>query len=181
MPSIRGGVSSSNLYFTILEAHSGGSQPATKGVLVSCRRTYGSPARSRAFSPGFAVHLQHRSLGWAVNSLNERIRLRAENDKPPRFSLLPETDRRSPYPLSWDEQRRLLQELPKHLATTALFKVSTGCREAEVRGLRWDWEVAVPELDTSVFLIPAAAVKNREERLVVLNRVARSVADGQRG
>ncbi len=95
--------------------------------------------------------------------------------------MLPETDRRAPYPLSWDEQRRFFQELPEHLATMALFKVNTGCREAEVGGLRWDWEVVVPELETSVFLIPAAAVKNREERVVVINRVARSILDAQRG
>jgi len=37
--------------------------------------------------------------------------------------------------------------------------------------------VKVPALDTSVFLIPADRVKNGEERLVVLNRVARSVLD----
>jgi integrase len=39
----------------------------------------------------------------------------------------------------------------------------------------------VPELNTSVFLIPEERVKNREERLVVLNRIARSVIVEQRG
>ena len=47
----------------------------------------------------------------------------------------------------------------------------------------------VPELDTSVFLIPSDSggrhkgsdVKNGEERLVVLNTVAKSVIEGQRG
>ena len=72
------------------------------------------------------------------------------------------------------------QELPPHLAKMALFKVNTGCREHEVCNLRWQWEVGVPELDTSVFIIPADSVKNRQERLVVLNRVALSVIDGQR-
>ena len=62
-----------------------------------------------------------------------------------------------------------------------LFKVNTGCRDREVCGLKWEWEVAVPELDTSVFLIPGAKVKNGDERLVVLNRVAKSVVDGVRG
>jgi hypothetical protein len=57
----------------------------------------------------------------------------------------------------------------------ALFKVNTGTREQEVCGLRWSYEVKVPELDTSVFLIPGKNAKNGEERLVVLNRVARSV------
>lgn len=99
----------------------------------------------------------------------------------PLIQLLPTTDSREPYPLSWDEQRRLFQALPGHLAAMCLLKVNTGCREKEVCRLRWEWEVPVPELDTSVFLIPGERVKNREDRLVVLNRVARSVIDAQRG
>lgn len=98
----------------------------------------------------------------------------------PRIKFLREDDRRAPYPLSWDEQTQLLQASPPHLARMILFEVNTGCREQEVCGLRWEWEVKVPELDTSVFLIPASEVKNREERLVVLNRVAKSVVDEMR-
>jgi integrase len=71
--------------------------------------------------------------------------------------------------------------LPDHLARMCLFKVNTGCREQEVCGLRWEWEVQVPELKSSVFSIPGARVKNREDRLVVLNRVARSVIEEARG
>ena len=99
----------------------------------------------------------------------------------PKIKLLKVTDARKPYPLSWDEQTRLFKELPDHLARMALFKVNTGCREQEVCSLRWDWEIEVPELDTSVFLIPEEWVKNGEERLVVLNRVAKSVVDSMRG
>ena len=95
----------------------------------------------------------------------------------PLIQMLPVTDARKPYPLSWEEQRQLFQALPDHLARMCLFKVNTGCREQEVCQLRWDWEVRVPELNTSVFIIPGAVVKNREDRLVVLNRVARSVID----
>jgi len=47
--------------------------------------------------------------------------------------------------------------------------------------LRWDWEVEVSELDTSVFLIPSDIVKNKEDRLLVLNDVAKSMIDAQRG
>ena len=46
--------------------------------------------------------------------------------------------------------------------------------------MRWDWEVQVPELDTSVFIIPGQRVKNGDERLVVLNRIAASVVADQR-
>ena len=86
----------------------------------------------------------------------------------PKIKLLKVTDARQPYPLSWDEQVRLFQQLPVHLARMALFKVNTGCRDQEVCGLRWEWEVAVPELETTVFLIPGHKVKNGDERLVVL-------------
>jgi integrase len=41
--------------------------------------------------------------------------------------------------------------------------------------------VKVPEFGASVFLIPAERVKNGEERLAILNRVARSVIDSLRG
>ena len=75
----------------------------------------------------------------------------------------------------------LFRELPVHLARMALFKVNTGCREQEVCGLRWDYEVKVPELETSVFIVPGEKVKNGQDRLVVLNRIARSVVDSQRG
>ena len=87
---------------------------------------------------------------------------------------MPDTRRtaRKPYPLSWDEQRSLFALLPATIAHMALFAVNTGCREQEVCQLRWAWEVPVPELETSVFVIPAhfggrserSGVKNREDR-----------------
>jgi integrase len=98
----------------------------------------------------------------------------------PLIQLLPVTDARKPYPLSWDEQRILFQALPDQLARMCLFKVNTGCREQEVCQLRWDWEVQVPALDASVFIIPGGLVKNGEDRVVVLNRIAMSVIDEKR-
>jgi integrase len=47
--------------------------------------------------------------------------------------------------------------------------------------LRWEWEVRVPELGTAIFVLPAEFTKNREERAVVLNKVARSVVEAARG
>jgi len=98
----------------------------------------------------------------------------------PKIKLLPETDSRKPYPLSWDEQERLFLELPEHLRDMALFKVNTGCREQEVCSLRWEWEVEVPEIGTSVFIIPGENVKNREDRVVILGDIAREIVDGRR-
>jgi integrase len=102
-------------------------------------------------------------------------------EQAPKIKLLPVKDRRAAYPLSREEQAVLLPELPDHLANMTLFKVNTGCREQEVCGLKWEHEVKVPELETSVFIIPGDRVKNDEDRLVVLNRVARSVVESQRG
>ena len=39
----------------------------------------------------------------------------------PKIKMLRNTERRQPYPLSWEEQSRLFRELPKHLADMAHF------------------------------------------------------------
>lgn len=96
---------------------------------------------------------------------------------PPKIRLLPDTNKRQ----SWDEQARLFQHLPAHLAEMALFAVNTGCRDSEICRLRWEWEVKVPTFKTSVFIIPGRYVKNADDRLVVLNKVARSVVEKRRG
>ena len=88
---------------------------------------------------------------------------------------------RTPSRLSMEEQQLLFSELSGHLARMALFKVNTGTREHEVCSLRWDWEVRIPELETSVFIIPADHVKNGAERYVVLNRMVKAVIEACRG
>ena len=99
----------------------------------------------------------------------------------PKIKLLSDTNKRLPYPMSWDEQTTLFQNLPDHLAQMALFAVNTGCRDSEICNLRWDWEVKVPALKTFVFIVPGQYVKNGDERLVVLNHIALSVVNEQRG
>lgn len=44
----------------------------------------------------------------------------------PKIKLLPRSDERKPYPLSWEEQDRLFALLPLYLRRMALFKVNTG-------------------------------------------------------
>lgn len=108
----------------------------------------------------------------------------------PKIKLLPIRDARLPFPLTWKQQEKLFNILPIHLRRMAIFKVKSGCREQEVCQLQWVWEVYIPTLDTSVFVIPAyivmnnnykSLVKNGEDRLVVLNRFAKSVIDEVRG
>ena len=103
-------------------------------------------------------------------------------DNAPKIKLLPEHDLRKPYPLTWDEQHRLFNELPEHLEKMALFAVNTGCRDREICELQWEWEIQIPELPhIMVFIIPAELVKNGDERLVVCNDTARSVVNSVRG
>lgn len=100
----------------------------------------------------------------------------------PKIKLLPEPDLRKPYPLSWDEQHKLFQQLPEHLNNMALFAVNTGCRDREICELRWDWEIQIPELPhIIVFIVPGELVKNGEERLIVCNETVREVIEGERG
>lgn len=101
---------------------------------------------------------------------------------PPLLQIPDWKDARKPRPLSYTEQEVLFDALPEHIREMALFKVNTGCREQEVCGLSWDWEFPIPELNTSVFVIPAhEGVKNGEDRLVVLNQIALAVVNRQRG
>lgn len=99
----------------------------------------------------------------------------------PKIKLIPEIDKRKPFPVNWEEQKRLFAELPLHLRRMALFAVNTGCRDKEICRLQWNWEIKVPELQTSVFIIPGERVKNRQDRLVVLNKLAMQVIQEVRG
>jgi integrase len=62
------------------------------------------------------------------------------------------------------------------------FLLNSGLRsESEAVRLDWRWEIAVPELDCSVFLIPGNARKNGQDHVCVLNSVARSIIERCRG
>lgn len=50
----------------------------------------------------------------------------------------PTGKRRAPYPLSHDEEKRLLAQSPPHLVQHILFALHTGCRAGEIAKLRWD-------------------------------------------
>jgi len=121
---------------------------------------------------------------------------RDENNKPwidtaPLLEMPKWEDSSEAYPLSWDEQTRFFNLLPGYLQVMAVFKVNTGLREQSVCWLRWEWEVEIPELNTSIFLIPGRKAefsdgvwpgeKNKEDQVVVLNQIARSIIDKQRG
>lgn len=98
---------------------------------------------------------------------------------PPLLSMLKES-RRPPRPISWEEQDALFPRLPGHLQHMALFAVNTGLRDENVCGLRWDWEVPVPEVGRSVFLIPAAEFKTGVAHVAILNDAAWRIVESMR-
>ena len=99
----------------------------------------------------------------------------------PKVKLLPDTHKRPPYPLNWEEQTKLFQRLPDHLAQMALFAVNTGCRDGEIYMLRWEWQLKLQSMNISAFIMPGSLVKNGDPRLMVLNRIAMSVVEAMRG
>jgi len=98
---------------------------------------------------------------------------------PPLLAMLKES-RRPPRPISWEEQDALFPRLPAHLQQMALFAVNTGLRDENVCGLRWDWEVRVPEVERSVFLIPAAEYKTGVPHVAILNDAAWRIIETMR-
>lgn len=165
----------------IAEVHMG-----TIQTFIAARRAEG--IKSKTVARDLAV--LRRVLNLAARSWRD------ENNKPwidtaPLIEMPDWEDNAEPYPLSWKEQERLFSLLPEYLANMALLKVNTGLREQGVCWLRWDWEVKIPELNTSIFITPGKRIqyedgvwkgeKNKEDQVVVLNKIARSIIEQQRG
>ena len=129
----------------------------------------------------------NRSLEVVRTVLNRAARVWRTNGKPwlstsPLIEMLDETAQvRRPRPLSWSEQADLVPRLPTHLQRMVLYTVNTGARDDNVCGLRWDWEVPVPEVGRSVFVIPAMHYKGNRPHVQILNDVAWSVVEQCRG
>ena len=142
---------------------------------------------SARLAAGASATTINRSLEVVRTILNRAARSYRDPDGrpwleglPPLITMLPENPR-SPYPITWQEQDALFRRLPAHLARMALFAVNTGLRDSNVCGLQWDWEVVVPEVGRSVFVIPPEAFKTKRPHVVILNDVAWSVIESQRG
>ena len=103
----------------------------------------------------------------------------------PLITMLPLNDQRPPRPIMWEEQRKLLPLLPDHLAEMALFNLNCGARDDVICSLQWEWEVPVPQLGISIFVVPPKHVKGelgkKTSMVLVCNTVAQSVIERQRG
>jgi integrase len=133
---------------------------------------------------GIAAGTLNRDLAIVRRVLTLAARLWRDEEGQPWLQTIPmlptvKGTQRKPYPLSWEEQTLLFAELPAHLADMVLFAVHAGCRESEICGLSWREEIRLE--DGSVFLLEGDRTKNGKERIIVLNRVAQSVVEAQRG
>ena len=101
---------------------------------------------------------------------------------PPLIEMLDEkAQKREPYPISWAEQARLLPRLAAHHQGMVEFAVNTGARDENVCGLRWEWEVRVPELGRSVFVIPPEFYKTNRKHVLILNDRSWAIIESKRG
>lgn len=135
--------------------------------------------------------VKNRTINYALQVIRRILNLAAQEwldenglswlASAPKICLLTEHNKRLPYPLSKDEEKRLLEYLPLHLKQMAIFAMNTGCRDQEICHLQWQWLVEVPSLNNYVFIIPARLVKNRQNRLVILNQQALQIIERQRG
>lgn len=140
-------------------AMKGAKMNTIRSVLVVCRKILNKAARSWRDEAG---------RPWL--------------DSCPLIAIPEPKDAREPYPISWDEERRLLlPACPPHLADQVLFYVNAGPREQELCQLRWQWERRLPEFSTSIFILPSEYTKAGRVRVLVLNSIAMSVIERQRG
>jgi integrase len=129
----------------------------------------------------------NRSLEVVRTVLNRAARVWRTNGKPwlsssPLIEMLDERkQRRPPYPITWSEQAELMKHLPAHLQRMVLFALNCGARDDNVCRLKWAWERKVPELERSVFVIPAAEFKGQRPHVLVLNDVAAKIVEECRG
>jgi integrase len=101
-------------------------------------------------------------------------------DTVPMFPMVP-GPKRKPRPISHAEEKLLLQALPKYLAEMVQFALHTGLRDQEICGMKWTDETKVQGLDTTVLIITEDRAKNTYERIVPLNKIARSLIASRRG
>lgn len=135
---------------------------------------------------GVSATTINRTLEVARTILTRAARAWRDDDGLPWLQTAPplitmeKESRRPPHPLSWEEQDMLFRELPLHLQSMALFSVNTGLRDENVCGLRWAWETHIPEVERSVFIIPASEYKTDVIHVAILNDAAWRIIEAQR-
>lgn len=143
------------------------------------RRRHGKPLKAKTIN--LALDRVRRILNLAAKAWREKGKPWLPG-VPPIITMLPQDDERLPVQLSWKQQREHLHDLPAHLARMALYDLNSGLRDEPLCNLRWEWEVPLPDLGFSVFVVPRRYVKGRkQDRVLVCNSVGQSIIESVRG
>jgi integrase len=129
-----------------------------------------------------------RAVRVCVAVLNHSARTLRDGNTPGLSTAVPRNeapdwqDARKPYPLTREDQDKVIGKLPSHLSAPVLFAVLTGARQDEVCELRWSWMGEVNGApDGAFWWLPGEHTKNGDGRWLVCNHEARAVTDAQRG
>lgn len=161
-----------------------------------------SHVHQMTLQPWIDAQQGHRSsgtVGHALRTAKTVLRYASmvlRDQHRPWLALVPPTLRapdwgtRQPYPISWEEQDRLVSALPAHLVAPVMWTLATGARQGEAMGLRWDWHRSHDNLPPfAAWWIPPGVRKansrteasQQQGRYVVCNRMARMIVTAQQG
>lgn len=129
----------------------------------------------------------NRSLEVVRTILNRAARVWRTGGRPwlgssPLIEMLDEKEtKRQPYPITWQQEKMLTMVLPSHLREMVTFALNTGARDDNICRLQWSWERRLPDLERSVFVIPAEEFKGKRPHVLILNDAAWKIVEACRG
>lgn len=98
----------------------------------------------------------------------------------PKIEFLPQEKRVVRRPITWREQKDLVEALPEYLADMVNVICCTGLRDGEICKLKWDWISTYPVINHPVITLPAEITKNGQARLIPLNSFAAQIISRRR-
>ena len=132
-------------YLSLADIHDGTLQPYTENLRSKGRN-------SKTVNKG--LELVRRILKKAATKWRDDLTSKTWIASIPVIENIDWNDTRTPSAIYGDEQALLISELAYYLVEPVLFALNTGYREQEICQLRWEWEVKVSELNSSVFVLP---------------------------
>ncbi len=99
----------------------------------------------------------------------------------PQISRVARPTKRKHYFLTWDEQERLMKELPESIKPVVLFAANTGAPRGLMNDMEWTWVTDISSMGVSMIVVPEDYDNSKYRRTILLNSVASAVIDGQRG
>jgi hypothetical protein len=122
----------------------------------------------------------NKDLAQAATILNRACKVWHWIPSAPKLLLLV-GESRTGYPLTWEEQDRLLSQFPTGWAVGgSLFVLNTGIKKEQLFDLRWDDLVDLPELGPDIFMFVLNRAKAKK-RVVICNSIARRAVEYAKG